>query len=117
MKQDCDILSFKEMTVLASVTYMSQKCFLIFFFCYCSLVFLKKLPLGTQACHINPEHIVQTTKLGTCGKEHACQCTIHKRCRFYPWVEKIPWITPQQPTPVFLPGEFHGQRSLAGYSL
>ena len=35
---------------------------------------------------------------------------------FDPWVGKIPWRTEWQPTPVFLPGEFHGQRSLAGYS-
>ena len=31
-------------------------------------------------------------------------------------VGKIPWRKNWQPTPVFLPGEFHGQRSLAGYS-
>jgi len=31
-------------------------------------------------------------------------------------LEKIPWRKEWQPTPVFLPGEFHGQRSLAGYS-
>ena len=30
--------------------------------------------------------------------------------------QKIPWRRKWQPTPVFLPGEFHGQRSLAGYS-
>ena len=35
---------------------------------------------------------------------------------FDPWVGKIPWRLERQPTPVFLPGEFHGQRSLAGYS-
>ena len=29
---------------------------------------------------------------------------------------KIPWRRAWQPTPVFLLGEFHGQRSLAGYS-
>jgi len=32
------------------------------------------------------------------------------------WVGKIPWRRAQGPTPVFLPGESHGQRSLAGYS-
>ena len=32
------------------------------------------------------------------------------------WVRKIPWRREWLPTPVFLPGEFHGQRSLAGYS-
>ena len=31
-------------------------------------------------------------------------------------VEKVPWRREWLPTPVFLPGEFHGQRSLAGYS-
>ena len=33
----------------------------------------------------------------------------------YPWVRKIPWRRKWQPTPVFLPGEFPGQRRLAGY--
>ena len=32
------------------------------------------------------------------------------------WVGKTPWGRAWQPTPVFLPGEFHGRRSLAGYS-
>ena len=31
-------------------------------------------------------------------------------------VRKIPWRRKWQPTPVILPGEFHGQRRLAGYS-
>ena len=39
-----------------------------------------------------------------------------KRREFNPWVGKSPWRKKQQPTPVFLPGESHGQRSLAGYS-
>ena len=38
------------------------------------------------------------------------------RPRFYPWVEKIPWGREGLLTPVFLPGEFPGQRSLAGHS-
>ena len=33
-----------------------------------------------------------------------------------PWFGKIPWRREWQPIPVFLPGEFHGQRKLAGYS-
>ena len=36
--------------------------------------------------------------------------------QFDPWVEKIPWRRKWQPTPVFLPGEFQGQRILVGYS-
>ena len=46
------------------------------------------------------------------GKDSACQCRI---LRFDPWVGKTPWRTGRLPTPVFLPGEFHGQRSLVGY--
>jgi len=36
--------------------------------------------------------------------------------RFDPWVRKIPWRKEWQTTPVFFPGEFHGQRGLASYS-
>ena len=39
-----------------------------------------------------------------------------KRRGFNPWVGKIPWRRKWQPTPVFLPGKSHGQRSLASYS-
>ena len=35
---------------------------------------------------------------------------------FGPWVRKIPWRRLWQPTPVFLSGESHGQKSLVGYS-
>ena len=35
----------------------------------------------------------------------------------FTWVGKIPWGRARQPTPVTLPGESHGQRSLAGYGL
>ena len=38
------------------------------------------------------------------------------RQRFDPWVGKIPWRRAWLPTPVFLPGESYGQRSLADYS-
>ena len=48
------------------------------------------------------------------GKISAYQC---RRCRFNPGVRNIPWRRKWQPTPVFLPGKFHGLRSLAGYSL
>ena len=43
------------------------------------------------------------------GKESACQC---RR-----WVGKIPWSREWLPTPVFLPGEFRGLKSLAGYTV
>ena len=53
---------------------------------------------------------------GAGGKELACQCRRCKRHRFDPWVGKIPWRRQWQPTPEFLPGESHGQRSLVGCS-
>ena len=49
------------------------------------------------------------------GNESACQCGRYWRLRFVPWVGKIPWSRQGQPTPVFLPGQSRGQRSLVGY--
>ena len=53
---------------------------------------------------------------GTSGKEPACQCRRHQS-----WVwslsQEDPWRRAWQPTPVFLPGESHGQRSLMGYNV
>ena len=46
-------------------------------------------------------------------KEPTCQCM---RCSFDPWVGKIPWRREWKPTPISLPGESHGQRSLVGDS-
>ena len=39
---------------------------------------------------------------------------VEVRDGFNPWVWKIPWRRAWQPTPVFLPGESHGQRKLGG---
>ena len=44
------------------------------------------------------------------GKEPTCQC---RRCGSDPWVRQNPWRSKWQPTPVFLPGKYHGQRSPA----
>ena len=51
---------------------------------------------------------------GFSGRESTYQC---RRCRFNPWVGKIPLSRKWQPTQVFLPGTFHGQRRLVGYTL
>ena len=50
------------------------------------------------------------------GKESACQCKRYKKCMFSLWVGKITWRRKWQPNSVFLPGESHGQKSLAGQS-
>ena len=50
---------------------------------------------------------------GSDSKKSSCK---KRRLRFDPWVEKISWRREWLPIPLFLPGEFHGQRSLVGYS-
>ena len=54
---------------------------------------------------------------GASGKESTCQCRRHKRQEFYPWVGKILWSRKWHPTPIFLPGKFHGQRSVRAMSM
>ena len=54
---------------------------------------------------------------GASGKGSTSQHMRNKRHVFSPWVGTIPWRRKWQPTPLFLPGESHGQRSLAGYGL
>ena len=77
-----------------------------------------------QCFHFQTQHKEDFTALwkyltcfpgGTSGKESTCQCRRHKRRRFNPCVREIPWSRIGQPTPVFLPGKFHGQWSLVGY--
>ena len=47
------------------------------------------------------------------GKESSCKC---RRCRFHAWFRKILWRRKWQPTPIFFPGKFSGERSLSGYN-
>ena len=94
-----------------------------------SLSKLWELVMVREACHA-PVHVVtrswtqqsNCTELhglpylkgfpgGPFSKEPTCQC---KRCRFSPWDGQTPGEGNGKP--VFLPGKFHGQRSLAGYS-
>ena len=85
------------------------------------LVFL--LYMKTSHCHTVFFILVDVPSLQglpwwLSGKESTCQ---YMRCRFDPWVGKIPWRRekpgiPWLPTPVFLPGKSHGQRTPAGYN-
>ena len=64
-------------------------------------------------------HCLQGLPRWRTGKESACRHRRHKKLRstrVHPWVRKIPWRRKLQPAPVFLPGKFHKQWSLAGYS-
>ena len=53
---------------------------------------------------------------GSVGRESACNVGDAGNHKFSPWAGKIPWKRAWQPTLVFSSGEFHGQRSLVGYS-
>ena len=66
-----------------------------------SCVSLRPVPFASQ--------VVQRWR--TCWTTEETQET-----RFDPWAGKLPWRRAWRPTPVLLPGESHGQRSLAGYS-
>ena len=61
--------------------------------------------------HANPE---KRCPLWLSGRESTCRCG---RLGFNLWVKKIPWRQKWQPTPVFLTGKSHGQRSLAPLSV
>ena len=96
---------------LAPVSYMTLDKLLTLF--HSSLHFLPR-----NKSELNwsfPVHSFDKYLLSTLlnGKEPACQ---RRRCRLDPWVRKIPSRRKRQPTPVFLPGKSHGQRSLVGYS-
>ena len=84
--------------------YVSQVTFFL------SITMLKKqnsLP-GHVTCRVTyrvSSHVAQTVSV----------CLQYRNPGFDPWVRKIPWRRKWQPTPVFLPGKFHGWRSLVGY--
>ena len=50
------------------------------------------------------------------GKECSWQRRRLRKLGFDPWVGKILWRRKLQSIPVLLPGKFHGQRNLVGYS-
>ena len=50
------------------------------------------------------------------GKNPPANAGDIREASFDLWVRKFPWRRKWQPTPVFLPGKSHGQRSLVGYS-
>ena len=66
--------------------------------------------------HTHTHTHTEASQVALVVKKPACQFRRLKRLGFNPWVRKISWRRAWQPTLVFLPGEFHGQRSLVGYS-
>ena len=75
---------------------------------YCKVISLQLIKINERKKKKSRRRIQEKIK------EPTCQCRRHKRLRFEPWVGKIPWSRKWLPTPVFLPGEPHGKRRLAG---
>ena len=69
-------------------------------------------PAGLTFCNRGVVTWLWATQVAQCRRIRL----LSRRCKFDPWVGKILWRKKWQPTPVFLPAKFHGQRSLAGYS-
>ena len=72
--------------------------------------------LKAQSQVLRIQELAEGLPRGTRGKESACPGRRHNRHGSSPWVGKNSWRRAGQPTPVFLSGASHGQRSLAGYS-
>ena len=70
--------------------------------------------LTGYASFVHPVKYLLDSPGGASGKQPACRCRRPKRHRFDPWIGKIPWRSVWQPSPAFLPGDSHGQKSLAG---
>ena len=99
-------LPFFELIVLFDIVFSSLFSLSFNFLCYFSGCFRNYAPLMYHSLPLADCLVAQQVK-------NRLQC---RRLRFDSWVGKIPWRRKWQPTPVFLAGEFHGQRSLAGYS-
>ena len=72
--------------------------------------------MNCTTCYFLMRHREKGLPRRLSGKESTYHCRRHRSCEFYPWVRKIPWKRKWQPSPVFLPGESHGQRSLVSCS-
>ena len=67
-------------------------------------------------CNRASQAVLSSKKKQKQEQKNPPQCRRLKRRRFNPWVGKVPWRRAWQFTPVFLPGESHGQRSLVDHS-
>ena len=63
-----------------------------------------------------PSFMLYSNLKGFPGSSAVNNPPVMQETQFHPWVGKIPWSKAWQPTPVLLPGESHGLRSLAGFS-
>ena len=96
--------------------YLSQGIFFPTFFCFLASTFRVMIHVKLVFLIFYQSIVWGNGPNGSAGQESACQCRRHRRCNFHPWVRKIPCRRAWQPTPVFLLGKSHGQRSLVGYN-
>ena len=77
------------------------------------LLYVRRRQMKSFSCGKSQEnHLIDSS--GPTGqkkkkKKLVCKCRRLKGHGFDPWVRKIPWRRLWQPTPVFLPGQSHGQ--------
>ena len=132
----CDIYWNIQLLYLKRLSYLVWPSFMIYtafpgsfsywhqsFFWLCSVAILQTTNLQGIFFHGLVDYnyhdfmdIIKGFTGGASGKEPICQCKQFKRWGFEPWAMKIPWKRACQFTPVFWPGESHGQRSLVSYS-
>ena len=72
--------------------------------------------LINHSCRFFPFHYFKYGFPGGAVVKNHLWCRRLKRHRFSPWVRKSPWSRKCQPSPVFLPAKFHGQRKVVGNS-
>ena len=89
-----------EETVISIFSWKMESC------CKFPQLLTEELP------YLRPLAVCLEFSAGGSGKEPACQCRRHQRCRFDSCVGKIPRRREWLPTQVFLPGESHGRRNL-----
>ena len=77
-----------------------------------NMLYVKSLRFGDLSVYSSYSYLIASLMAQRVKKN----CLWGRRPGFDPWVRKIPWRRKWQPTPIFLPGESHGQRCLAGYS-
>ena len=94
-----------EETVISIFSWKMESC------CKFPQLLTEELP------YLRPLAVCLEFSAGGSGKEPACLCRRHQRCRFDSCVGKIPRRREWLPTQVFLSGKFHGQRSLESYSV
>ena len=102
----------KHIILVFRMPWQSHHCF-----CFTAQgLHLRKVPPPAQGCTVCSWWARTWLPRWCSDQESACHCRSRKRHGFHPWVGKSPWRRKWPPTPVFLPGESHGQRSLVGYS-